>query len=123
MPKINKESDGEGKDLKISNEMMQKCKADIGKFGFTLVEYDKFLISVLALKKDSKTVLQYPNQQMETYRAQFLKKNENSLSDAFVLDKFKIKTRSGDGIKVLIYETGYFCPRSFWDYVFNERIS
>ncbi len=55
---------------------------------------------------------------MESYREKHLKKHEYFLGDAFMLDKIKIKSSNDDGKS---FETGYFCPRSFWDKVLKEK--
>lgn len=104
----------------MSIEMLKACKNDIGKFGFDLREYPKFLISVKAMK-DEKTVLQYPNHDMEKYREMFLKKNEHSVEDSMQLEKFKIIT-SDENIPPHYYETGYFAPRSFWDKIYKTKV-
>jgi hypothetical protein len=100
--------------IPMSSEMLKNCKRDIAKFGFNHGSYEKFLVSVKAIKEDKTTVLQYRNEQMGEYRDAFLKKNEQTLNDSFFLDRFKILSSNSDGKQ---YETGYFCPRSFWDFV------
>ena len=102
----------------MSIEMLKNCKKDIGKFGFNLEDYPKFLISVKAMK-DEQTVLQYKNSDMETYRKMFLEKNEHSIEDTMQLEKFKIKTSDENGNQ---YDTGYFSPRSFWDKIYKAKL-
>lgn len=103
----------------MSDEMVKKCKSDIAKFGFTAKEYLKFLISVKAMKNDN-TVMKYPNHDIEQYHQEFLKKNEVGDDDMFVLQNFKITSSGEEGKK---YETGYFSPRSFWDFILGHRMS
>lgn len=105
----------------MSIEMLKACKNEIAKFGFNLDDYTKFLVSVNAMK-DSQTVLQYPNHDIEKYREMFLKKNEHSIEDSMQLDKFKIKTSYYEGEKVVQKETGYFAPRSFWDKIYKIKL-
>lgn len=103
----------------ISDEMVKKCKSDIAKFGFDGQHYIKFLISVRAMK-DETTVLKFSNHEINEYREMFLRKNEMDLeNDPFALDRSKIFTSGENGNK---YETGYFCPRSFWDKISATRI-
>lgn len=104
--------------IEISRNMIINCKADISRFGFNPGDYEKFLVSVKAMKPDG-TVFQYRNKQITEYRDAYLKKNEVDLGDAFILDKFKILTSNDSGKQ---YETGWFCPRSFWDYILDYRL-
>jgi len=101
---------------RMSNEMLQNCKADILKFGFTPPEYNEFLKSVEAMANDD-SVMRYSNSDMEVYRKKFLVKNETTISDGFQIDRFKIKSSHEDGT---VYETGYFCPASFWNSIDRE---
>ena len=103
----------------MSIEMLRKCKEDIKKFGFDNNSYLKFLESVFAFRISTSTVMAYPNSEMEQYREKFTKKNEHSFADSFILDKFKIKNTTLDGKE---YDTDYFCPRSFWDYVLKTKV-
>lgn len=107
--------------VEISRNMVINCKADISKFGFLPGDYNKFLVSVKASKPDG-TVLQYKNEQLEEYQDAYIKKNQQSISDAFILDKFKILTSKEEGIRIIQYETGWFAPRSFWDYILDYRL-
>lgn len=108
--------------IEISRNMVINCKADISKFGFNPGDYEKFLMSVKAMKPDG-TVLQYRNKQLTEYRDFYLKKNEKDLGDAFILDKFKILTSIEKGINNWVQiETGWFAPRSFWDYILDYRL-
>jgi hypothetical protein len=102
----------------MSMDFLQNCKKDILKFGFAPYEYNEFLKSVDAMDEND-FVLQYPNSYMEEYRKKFLLKNEskNSFSDMFTLEKFKIKSSREDGT---VYETGDFCPVSFWNFIVSE---
>lgn len=102
----------------MSTEFIKKCKADIAKYGFNnRDEYPKFLISVKAMK-NSRTVMKYPNEEIQAYREEFLKKNEYSIGDSFALDKFKIMSTDESGHS---YETGYFVPRAFWDKILSIK--
>ncbi len=101
----------------MSQEMLHNCKNDIAHYGFFGREYEAFLNSVCAMKGLS--VLKFPNSQIEEYRKRFLRTKENSISDAFVFDQIsKIKNDNESGYPV---ETGWFCPRSFWDAVLRMR--
>jgi hypothetical protein len=102
----------------MSIQMLSSLKAEIKKFGFATEKYHDFLFSVKAMQKN-KTVMMYQNSEMEEYRDRFLKKHEYSLSDCFVLEKFKIKS-SEDGRDNF---TGWFTPRSFWDYVYRSKVN
>jgi hypothetical protein len=93
----------------MSYTMIKNCKNCIAMFGFTGKEYCDFLFSVKAMKEDY-TVMLYPNNEIEQYRTEFVKKNEYSIGDTFQLDKFKN------------INTGYFCPRSFWDSVLSKQV-
>lgn len=115
MAKIQKDNNDE-KNTKMSNKMLHDLKSKIAKFGFEPREYEKFLESVDAMKDGS--VIKYPNSKMDIYRDKHLKAHEYFLGDAFILDKVKIKSSHDDGKQ---FETGYFCPRSFWDKVLKER--
>lgn len=112
-----KEEYDSAKEAIISDEMIKSCKAEIAKFGFNGDEYINFLISVWAMKNKD-TATQFPNTQIDRYREKFIKQHEYSISDNFALDKYKIKTSDVDGKK---YETGWFCPRSFWDYILSAK--
>lgn len=103
----------------MSDEMIKKCKSDIAKFGFTGPEYLKFLISVKAML-DAETVVQFPNTDINQYHKEFLEKNEVGDNDLMVLHNFKIKASDSNGHP---YETGYFCPRSFWDTILDSKLS
>lgn len=118
MPKIQKGTSE--KKAFMSDEMIKNCKSDIAKFGFTGPEYLKFLISVKAML-DAEIVVQFPNTDINKYHKEFLEKNECDLdSDMFVLNNFKIKASDSNGHP---YETGYFCPRSFWDAILDSKLS
>lgn len=114
MAKITKEKENN----QMSIEMIKDCKNDIAKYGFNAEEYVKFLISVNAMKNEN-IVLKFPNHEINKYREMFLKKNEHSVEDTLQLDKFKIKSSDQDGNQ---YFTGYFCPRSFWDKIYDVKI-
>lgn len=101
----------------MSNNFIKNCKNDIGKFGFNLEDYEKFLVSVEAMK-DGGIVLKYPNHDMSAYRDKYTKKNEYGIGDSLILDKFKIMSSEENGKK---YETGYFAPRSFWDAIYQIK--
>lgn len=106
-------------DLKptMSEEMKRKCKDEIRKFGFSFPQYDKFLVSVAAMNLNG-SVIQYPNGQILEYRDEFIKKLEHGIGDTFMFDKIsKIKTSGEHGS----HETGWFCPRSFWDYILQQK--
>ena len=103
----------------MTNTFVKNCKNDIAKFGFGGKEYEQFLISVQAMK-DENTVLKYPNSELSEYREKYLKKNEYGIGDSLILDKYKIKSSYDNGKK---YETGYFCPRSFWDKILDYKLS
>jgi len=105
----------------ISIEMVKACKNDIAKFGFDAKEYIKFLISIGAMK-DKDTVLKFRDDEMEQYRELFLKKNERSTEDTMQLDKYKIESSYYEGDIVVKFFTGYFCPRSFWDMIYNHKL-
>jgi hypothetical protein len=107
--------------IEISRNMVINCKADISKFGFNPGDYEKFLVYVKAMKETGE-VLQYRNKQLPEYRDAYLKKNEQDMGDAFILDKFKILTSKDDGVRSIQYETGWFAPRSFWDYILDYRL-
>lgn len=106
------------KEATISSEMIKNCKDEIAKFGFEGKDYINFLVSVSAMTNKN-TVVEFPVSDMAEYRDKFIKKHEHSIGDTFALDKFKIKT-SGDFGKP--YDTGWFCPRSFWDYILSVKI-
>lgn len=91
----------------MSEKMLQSVKSEIAKFGFTPHEYEKFLVSVKAMKDDdTRTVMAYPNSRLEKYREKFVKKHEHGLNDIFMFDKY---AKGKDT----------FCPRSFWDKVLD----
>ena len=101
----------------MSRAMLEDLKKEISKFGFRNEDYVKFLISVYAMKNED-TVMSFPNSDINAYREKVLKKFEHSFGDSFQLEKFKIMSSTQDGKK---YETGYFCPRSFWDFVRDAK--
>jgi hypothetical protein len=72
--------------IPMSEQMLKSCKSKIAKFGFKSPEYEKFLISVKAMKDDL-VVLQYRNDEMEKYRNNYIKENEHSVGDTFQFDK------------------------------------
>ena len=114
MPKIQKDISEEKSD--ISHEMIQKCKQKICSFkdGATDNErYDKFLVSVFAQNPQG-DVKMYPNSAMPAYFTDHLKDCSHSLADGFILDRFKQMTSDHDGKR---YETGWWAPRSFWDFI------
>ena len=91
----------------MSEQMLLSLKAEIAKFGFTPREYEKFLVSVKAMKEgDDRTVMAYPNSRIEKYREKFLKSHEHGLNDSFMFDKYAKGKET-------------FCPRSFWDKVLD----
>lgn len=114
---MNKENPSDG--AIMSETFIKNCKKDIAKFGFGGEEYTQFLISVKAMK-DRDTVVKYPNSEMSEYREKYLRKNEYSIGDSLQLDKFKIKTSDGNGKR---YDTGYFAPRSFWDKIYDYKLT
>jgi len=105
------------KEAIISSSMLKSCKDEIAKFGFSGPEYIKFLISVKAMR-DETTVMMYNNSDIEKYRADFIKKHESSIGDNFVLDKFKAKSGGDTGKS---FDSGWFAPRSFWDYILKTK--
>ena len=101
----------------MSENMKASIRKVISKFGFTDTEYEKFLERVGAMREGS--VLKYSNEEIEAYRERFVKKHEYSIGDNFMFDRFsKIKTSDENGHT---YDTGLFCPRSFWDGVLKMR--
>lgn len=114
MPKIEKK---EQEKINISSEMVKNCKKDISRFGFSVVNYRKFLKTVGAMTEND-NVLIYKNDDFETYRQKYLKKYEYSVGDAFQLEKFKIKTCDENGKQ---YDTGWFAPCSFWDKILDIK--
>lgn len=115
MPKIS--SKNQEQKIPMSEQMFKSCKSKIAKYGFNYPEYEKFLVSVKAMK-DEHTVLKYHNTDMEKYRTTYIKESEHSIGDTFQFDKFKIMTSDDNGRE---YETGYFAPRSFWDYIREKK--
>lgn len=113
MPKIKRDDDTQN--ATMSATFIRNCKNDIAKFGFNTEDYEQFLISVKAIK-DRYTALQYLNKDIAEYREKYLKKNEYSIGDSLILDKFKILSSDNNGHQ---YETGYFAPRSFWDKIYS----
>lgn len=103
----------------ISQEMIKNIKKEILSFGVNSEDYIRFLISVNAMK-DKDTVRMYDNSQIETYRNAYLRKHEVTVEDSMQLDKFKILSSDSEGNT---YETGYFTPRSFWDFYKNYKLS
>lgn len=101
----------------MSSEMLKSCKSEIAKFGFEPRQIEAFLVSVIA-QRDHHTVMKYPNEEAETYRQRYVKKHEKSLGDSMVFDELaKIRSKKdGD-----MTDTGYFCPRMFWQKVLNTK--
>lgn len=103
--------------ITMSEEMKKNCKKAIAEFGFDGKNYDKFLNSVAAMK--GTIVLKYPNEEINEYREKFIKGRENSFSDALIFDKMvKIRSTNENGYS---HDTGYFCPRNFWDAVVRMK--
>lgn len=117
MPKITTQENETDK-AEMSNKMLLALKNKIKKYGFYGKEYVSFLVSVGASKPDE-TVIVYPNSDIDKYREAHVKEYEESVGDAFQLDKFKIKSSDKDGKQ---YETGWFSPRGFWDSIKSRRI-
>lgn len=115
MPKIS--SKNQEQKIPMSAQMIKSCKGRIALYGFSFPEYEKFLVSVKAMK-DEVTVLKYPNVEIDQYREKYIKESEHSVGDTFQFDKCKILSSDENGKQ---YETGYFCPRSFWDNIRNTR--
>lgn len=101
----------------ISSEMVRNCKKAIAVFGFHAWEYEKFLSTVAAMVGEK--VLQFPVSDIEKYRERYVKQYEHGFNDVFVFDaKSKIKHKNEDG---KIIETGFFCPRLFWDFIIKSQ--
>lgn len=100
----------------MSPEMLRSGKSAIAKFGFEPRDFEKFLVSVKALHDDgNRTVITYPNRDIEKYRNDHVKKHEHGLNDTMMFDELA-KHRFQDD-KKLWHESGKFCPRYFWEYV------
>lgn len=112
-----KKQEDPAKDAVMSGQMLKALKGEIAKFGFNGEQYIKFLISVKAMR-DRNTVMKYPNDDMEKYREEFIRKHEYGIGDAFMFDKCKIMTSDENGKP---RQTGYFCPRAFWDKVLSAK--
>ena len=59
------------------------------------------------------SVIKYPNSQIAEYNKKYVNNLESGFNDSFIFDN-KSRMKS-DG-----KETGYFCPRMFWDYVMGQ---
>ena len=118
---MGKRNEKEEQKSEASLKFIKNCKADIAKFGFALGCYERFLMSVKAFKETGE-VLYYRNKQIEEYRNAYLKKNEADLNDAFILDKFKAMSSRDEGTRIIKYETGWFAPRSFWDFILDYKL-
>ncbi len=104
MAKINDEKPA---DIAVMSEQMLKdLKKEIAYFGFTPTQYTDFLVSVQAMGNDKRSVMSYPNSDIELYREKHIKKHEHGLNDAFVFEKYA-KGKE------------WFYPRSFWDKVLD----
>jgi len=101
----------------MSSQMVKNLKSKIAQYGFESEEYINFLISVCAMK-DRDTVVKFPNEELSEYRDRFVKESEYSIGDSFQIDKCKITAEDSKGHR---YDTGYFCPRSFWDNVLKNE--
>jgi len=105
--------------IPMSEQMIKNCKNKIAKFSFKYPEYEKFLISVKAMKDES-IVLIYRNEELQKYRETYIKENEHNIGDTFQFDKFKIMSSDENGNQ---YENGYFSPKSFWDSIRDKKIN
>lgn len=106
----------------MSSEMLRNCKREIEKFGFEPHQYEKFLRSVGAMEnKEDRIVITYPNRDLDAYRDKFVRHLEVGLNDTMMFDEYS-KIRRKDENKAW-YETGEFCPRSFWDIVLDMKYS
>lgn len=96
-----------------SREMIKEVFNDMKKFK----KYEDFLISVQAMK-DTETVLQYPDIDIDKYENKYIKKYmSGSLNDSFVFsDKTIVKRKDEYGKSK---NTGFFMPRMFFDNILN----
>jgi hypothetical protein len=108
--------------VEITPEMIKAIKRDIKNF----TRYDDFLYSVEAIKKSDflPSVLQYRNEYLEDYENKFIKKYiGNSLNNMFVFKKYaNVQKNIASEGKPQYVDTGYFMPRSFWDFVSKQKI-
>lgn len=102
----------------LSFDLIKNSKQEIAKFGFSTEQYFKFLESVGAMRGD--VVLKYPNEEIDEYRKKFVKGKQDSINDPLMFDKIsKIKNKDDAGHG---RESGYFCPRIFWDLILKSKI-
>lgn len=84
--------------------------------------YSDFLFAVKATSKDGTTVYKYNNDLMEEYESRYLKPHVKQINDLFIFEakaKFRSKKQVASN-KYELVDTGYFCPRMFWDFVRDE---
>lgn len=100
-----------------SNEMVKSIFKQMKKFK----KYEDFLVSVGAMKKINSdySVIKYPKEQLIDYENKLIREHmKTSLNDEYIFsDKSKFTKKSEEGI---VYDTGYFIPRFFWDYILNK---
>lgn len=99
-------------------EMRNALRSEINKYK----TFQEFLVSVRAISKDNKTVYKYKNEEKEQYEKKFIKPHMKGINDMFIFDKhaiMKTKKEVATG-KYELVQTGYFCPRVFWDFVLAE---
>lgn len=99
-------------------EMRETLRREINKHQ----TFQDFLVSVRAVSRDNRTVYKYKNEEKEAYETKYIKPHTKGLNDMFIFDKhaiMKTKKEVSTG-KYELVQTGYFCPRLFWDFVLDE---
>jgi len=104
----------------ISRSMINSIKKEMFKYKY----YDDFLFEVEAMKKtdNAPIVNKYKNEDIKWYEEKYIKKHQQGINDAFVFEQYAthMKNVAQEG-KPQWVNSGYFIPRSFWDFVSKQK--
>ena len=121
MFKPKKEEEEETHDsISISQEMTNAIKEKIKEYP----SYYDFLYAVKAMEDRGgrPVVLKHKNELLREYEEKFIKRFKKDITDEFIFTKMANyrKNIANDG-KPKWVDTGYFIPRSFWDFVERQK--
>lgn len=103
----------------ISAGMFENICNEILKYGYDIINYNKFLLDMKAINENEE-VLKYHNSEIEPYYNTYLRKFSSVDTDFLYFEEFKIMTCNAEGTERR--HTGYFAPMSFFDKIYSQKM-
>lgn len=122
MAKFKEEEVSAQEKIRPSQEMIDSIKKEIG----TYETYWEFLYAVQAMTRGETqpNVLEFEKAYFNEYQNTFVKKHFHSSDDPTVFyERTNKRVNIAPEGKPNMKETGFFCPRIFWDFIEHEKMS